>query len=199
MGYQFIHYETYNATDARKEIGEGMRLPGFCPHVKNPQEPVILYGSTEGLADKIDALKSTTKRQITQKTRSGLIKTFERPLRDTEDVVLFGVASWPREWSQQNPRLYEKSKIKTLEKLKRDYGDQLEAVVFHDDEEHPHCYTRRQVRRTANGRRIARAAILTRPCGIGTSGQGIACRAEGNRPRTPHLSRLRHLQNQPME
>lgn len=140
MAYQFIHYETYNATEARKEIGEGMRLDGSCPHVASPQAPVILYGSTAGLADKVDALKSTTKRQITQKTRSGLVKTFERPLRDTEDVVLFGVASWPREWSQQNPRLYEQSKIKTLEKLKRDYGDQLEAVVFHDDEEHPHLH-----------------------------------------------------------
>lgn len=140
MAYQFIHYETYNATEARKEIGEGTRLEGFCPHVQNPQEPVILYGSTAGLADKVDALKSTTKRQVTQKTRSGLIKTFERPLRDNEDVVLFGIASWPREWSQQNARLYEQSKIKTLEKLKSYYGDQLQAVVFHDDEEHPHLH-----------------------------------------------------------
>lgn len=140
MGYQFIHYETYNATDARKEIGEGMRLPGFCPHVKNPQEPVILYGSTEGLADKIDALKSTTKRQITQKTRSGVVKTFERPLRDTEHVALFGLVSWPREWSEQNPRLFKESQKKTLKKLQKDFGDQLVAVVFHDDEPHPHLH-----------------------------------------------------------
>jgi hypothetical protein len=140
MAYQFIHYETYNATEARKEIGEGMRLEGSCPHVENPQKPTVLYGSTDGLADKIDALKASTKRQITQKTRSGEVKTFERPLRDSENVALFGVVSWPREWSQQNPRLFEESKKKTLNKLKKDFGGQLQAVIFHDDEDHPHLH-----------------------------------------------------------
>lgn len=140
MSYQFIHYETYNAVEARKELGEGMRLPGFCPHVQKPQPPTILYGSTDGLADKIDALKASTKRQITQKTRSGEVKTFERPLRDSENVVLFGIASWERKWSEKNPRLYEESKKKTVQKLIRDYGDQLQAVAFHDDEEQPHLH-----------------------------------------------------------
>lgn len=140
MSYQFIHYETYNAVEARKELGEGMRLPGFCPHVQNPQPPTILYGSTDGLADKIDALKASTKRQITQKTRSREVKTFERPLRDSENVVLFGIASWERKWSEKNPRLYEESKKKTVQKLIRDYGDQLQAVAFHDDEEQPHLH-----------------------------------------------------------
>ena len=140
MAYQFIHYETYNATEARKEIGEGTRQPGFCPHVLNPQQPTILYGSTDGLADKIDAAKASARRLITQKTRSGEVKTFERPLRDTENVVLFGVASWERGWSEKNPRLYEESKKKVLKKLQRDYGDQLQAVVFHDDEEQPHLH-----------------------------------------------------------
>jgi len=140
MGYQFIHYETYSASDARKEIGEGTRQPGFCPHVQNPQPPTVLYGSTDGLADKIDAAKASTKRLITQKTRSGQVKTFERPLRDTEHLVLFGIASWERTWSEKNPRLYEESKKKTVEKLKRDFGDQLQAVLFHDDEEQPHLH-----------------------------------------------------------
>jgi hypothetical protein len=140
MAYQFIHYETYNAIEARKEINEGLRAEGFCPHVHNPQEPQILYGKTEGLADKIDALKASTKRQVTQLTRSKVLKTFERSIRDSEDVVLFGIASWPRKWSEENPRLYAESKNKTVEKLKKQYGNQLQAVVFHDDEEHPHLH-----------------------------------------------------------
>lgn len=140
MAYQFIHYETYNAEEARKAIGEGTRLDGFCPHVPNPQPPTVLYGSTEGLADKIDALKASTKKQVTQKTRSGQVKTFDRPLRDSENVCLFGVASWGREWSEANPRLFEQSKKMTVAKLRKDYGDQLQAVVFHDDEEHPHLH-----------------------------------------------------------
>ena len=140
MSYQFIHYETYNAVEARKEIGEGTRLAGFCPHVSAPQPPTILYGSTDGLADKIDALKASTKRRITQRTRSGEVKTFERPLRDSENVALFGVVSWERSWTEKNPRLYEESKKKTVEKFKRDFGDQLQAVVFHDDEDQPHLH-----------------------------------------------------------
>ena len=140
MAYQFIHYETYNATEARKEIGEGTRLAGFCPHVAKPQQPKILYGSTQGLANKIDVAKASARRLVTQRTRSGEVKTFERPLRDTENVVLFGVASWERTWSEQNPRLYEESKKKTVKKLIRDYGDQLQAVVFHDDEDQPHLH-----------------------------------------------------------
>lgn len=140
MAYQFIHYETYNAADARRAIGEGMRQPGFCPHVANPQPPEVLYGSTVGLADKIDAAKASARRLITQKTRSGEVKTFERPLRDNENVVLFGVASWERTWSEKNPRLYQESKKKTLAKLQRDFGDQLQAVVFHDDENQPHLH-----------------------------------------------------------
>ena len=140
MAYQFIHYETYNATEARKEIYEGTRQPGHCPHVANPQAPSILYGSTDGLADKIEAAKASAKRLITQKTRSGEVKTFERPLRDTENVALFGIASWERGWSEKNPRLYQESKKKTVAKLIRDYGDQLQAIVFHDDEDQPHLH-----------------------------------------------------------
>jgi hypothetical protein len=140
MAYQFIHYETYNAVEARKAINEGMRVEGSCPHVQHPSQPTILYGSTEGLADKIDALKSSTKRQVTQRTRSGQIKTFERSLRDNEDVVLFGVVSWGREWTKENPRLFKESQKKTLDKLKRDLGTQLQAVIFHDDEEQPHLH-----------------------------------------------------------
>jgi hypothetical protein len=99
-----------------------------------------LYGKTEGLADKIDDLKASTKRQVTQLTRSKVLKTFERSIRENEDIVLFGVMSWPRQWTEANPRLYAESKLKALEKLKKDYGTQLQAVIFHDDEEHPHLH-----------------------------------------------------------
>jgi len=138
--YQFIHYETYNAAEARNIINEGLRVVGFAPHVQNPQKPKIMYGSVDNLADKIDVLKNKTKRKITQKTRSGEVKTFDRSIRDTEDVCLFGVISWPREWAETNPRLYEISKKLAIDKLKKDYGNQLEAVILHDDEAHPHLH-----------------------------------------------------------
>ena len=140
MAYQFIHYETYNATEAARIIGEGLRYPENSPHVRSPRPPEILYGSTEGLAAKLVALQSTTKRQVTQKTRSGEVKTIARALRDTEHVFLAGVVSFPRVWSEENPRLFEQGKKKSIEELKRRYGSQLKAVIEHDDEENPHLH-----------------------------------------------------------
>ena len=140
MAYQFIHYETYSASDARRVIAEAVRIPENSPHVRKPQPPVFLYGSTKGLADKIDELAASTKMLITQRTRSGEVKTFERALRPDAAVFLAGVVSLPREWSEQNPRLFEKAKKDTLKELKRRYGEQLQAAIFHDDEEHPHIH-----------------------------------------------------------
>lgn len=140
MAYQFIHYETYSASDARRVIAEAVRIPEHSPHVRQPQNPVFLYGQTKGLADKIDALAASTKTQVTQRTRSGDIKTFERALREDAAVFVAGVVSFPREWSEQNPRLFAKAKKDTLTELKRRYGDQLQAVILHDDEEHPHIH-----------------------------------------------------------
>lgn len=140
MAYQFIHYETYSASDARRVIAEAVRIPEHSPHVRQPQKPVFLYGSAAGLADKIDALAASTKTLVTQRTRSGEVKTFERALRPDASVFLAGVVSLPREWSEQNPRLFAKAKKDTITELQRRYGDQLQAVIFHDDEEHPHIH-----------------------------------------------------------
>ena len=140
MAYQFIHYETFNASDARRVIGEAVRIPENSPHVRKPKPPEFLFGQAAGLADKIEALAASTKMLVTQRTRSGEVKTFERALRPDAAVFLAGVISFPREWSEQNPRLFEKAKKDSLKELKRRYGDQLQAAIFHDDEEHPHIH-----------------------------------------------------------
>lgn len=140
MAYQFIHYETFSASDARRVIGEAVRIPENSPHVRKPQPAEFLFGQAAGLADKIEALAASTKMLVTQRTRSGEIKTFERALRPDAAVFLAGVVSFPREWSEQNPRLFEKAKKDTLKELKRRYGEQLQAAIFHDDEEHPHIH-----------------------------------------------------------
>lgn len=140
MAYQFIHYETYKASDARRVIAEAVRIPENSPHVRKPEKPVFLYGKAAGLADKIDALAASKRIAVTQRTRSGEVKTFERGLRPDSHVFLAGVVSFPREWSDQNSRLFAKAKKDTVEELKRRYGDQLQAVIFHNDEEHPHMH-----------------------------------------------------------
>lgn len=140
MTYQFIHYETYNEQDAQDVINENMRVPGFCPHVDNPKPPKILYGSAEGLGESLKKMRAETKRRVTQKTRSGQIRTIERAIRDNENICLFGVISFGREWTEKNPRLSKECIQASIEKLKLKYGDQLKAVIFHDDEEHPHLH-----------------------------------------------------------
>jgi Plasmid recombination enzyme len=140
MTYQFIHYETYNEEDAKNVINENMRVPGFCPHVFNPKTPAILYGSAEGLGETLKKMRAETKRSVTQKTRSGQIRTYDRAIRDNEHICLFGVISFGREWTEKNPRLSKECIDACIEKLKAKYGDQLKAVIFHDDEEHPHLH-----------------------------------------------------------
>ena len=140
MAYQFIHYETYSASDARRVIGEAVRIPENSPHVRKPEPPVFLFGQAAGLADKIEALAASTKMLVTQRTRSGEVKTFERALRPDAAVFLAGVISFPREWSEQNPRLFAKAKKDAVKELNRRYGDQLQTAIFHDDEEHPHIH-----------------------------------------------------------
>lgn len=140
MAYQFIHYETFNEKDAGEVINENMRVPGFCPHVENPKPPKILYGSAEGLEEKLKKMRAETKRSVTQKTRSGELKTFKRSIRENEHICLFGVISFGREWTEKNPRLSKECINACIEKLKAKYGDQLKAIIFHDDEAHPHLH-----------------------------------------------------------
>lgn len=140
MAYQFIHYETYNEKEAIENIKEGLRVPGFCPHVKNPQPPTILLGNPDTLIDELQNLKQTTKRQIEQKTKKGELKLIERKIRDNERIVLFGIFSFPRKWSEDNPRLKRECQEEALEKLKLMYGHQLKVALFHDDEEQPHVH-----------------------------------------------------------
>jgi len=100
-----------------------------------------LFGQAKGLADKIDALAASKTTLVTQRTRSGEVKTFERALRPDAAVFLAGVVSFPREWAEQNPRLLTKAKKDVVEELQRRYGDQLQAAIFHgEDEENPHVH-----------------------------------------------------------
>lgn len=140
MAYQFIHYETYNLKEAIDNIKEGLRIPGHCPHVKNPEPPTIILGNPENFIDEIQDLKQTTKRRVEQKTKKGELKTIERKIRDNERIVLFGIFSFPRKWSEDNPRLKRECQEEAIEKLKLMYGDQLKVVLFHDDEAEPHVH-----------------------------------------------------------
>ena len=51
-----------------------------------------------------------------------------------------GVASFPREIAEKDPDLYARWESLTVAYLQGKYGDNLRAVVMHNDEEQPHIH-----------------------------------------------------------
>lgn len=142
--YQFIHVESYGRVSAKKKlnfndetkgrnvkeiIGEVTRRPGYCDHVEDPGEPIILYGvnprELEALTD--DYFNNT------KLVNSNGVK---RGLRKDSHVLLAGVVSLNREVEE----IWEDYKKDAIDWLKKKYGDSLKCVVEHTDEGHPHLH-----------------------------------------------------------
>jgi len=150
--YQFIHINTYARTASKKIkptaaknpidadvkrsaseiISEALRDAGNCPHVENPEKPTFLEGSEQELRGLLDEIEQNIEKS--HKLNGG------RRLRADAHVLLAGVASFPRELAESEPKTFEKWRENTLFFLKDKYGEALRAVVFHDDEEHPHIH-----------------------------------------------------------
>lgn len=136
MSYQFLHIEGYARTGSKQHgqprkwsaqdiADEAMREPDACPHVEQPQPPVVLYGCTPDKAAKMahdwaDVSKDAKGRKL---RRDGL-------------VMLAGVVSLPSELRHDWPRFREA----TVAWLKRQYGERLRSVIEHTDEAHPHLH-----------------------------------------------------------
>ena len=136
MSYQFLHVECYarqgsqqgkgpRKWSAREIAAEAMREPDACPHVEQPQPPVVLYGCTPAEAAKMahdwaDGSKDAKGRKL---RRDGL-------------VMLAGVVSLPSDQRHDWPRFREA----TVAWLKQQYGERLRSVVEHTDEAHPHLH-----------------------------------------------------------
>ncbi len=142
MGYQFIHYNKYNCKKAIGIIAEVMRTPGFCSHVEkkplDPKPPIIHFVDEKTLL----ALPSALAEQVKGTRREYMLngKKVSRGLRADSLVLMAGVVSFPRELAEDSPSMWDFAKRKTIEKLKREYGSQLIAVLEHTDEPHPHLH-----------------------------------------------------------
>jgi len=142
--YQFIHIESYGKVSAKKKlnynnetkgrnvsdiIGEVTRKKGYCDHVEQPEEPVVLYGiNPEELEVLTDNYFNNTK--LTNN------KGISRGLRKDSHVLLAGVISLNRECEG----FWEDYKNDSINWLKEKYGDKLKCVVEHKDESHPHIH-----------------------------------------------------------
>ena len=151
-GYQFLHVEAYareestkqrtqtkknaNGTFSSKEVskgkrgnvrwimGEAGREEDSCYHIENPQPPIILLGDLEEVEQEANEWAENSK------------DAQGRKLRKDAHCLLAGVISLPRSEEKQ----WDKFKAKSIEWLKEKYKDNLQCVIEHQDEAHPHLH-----------------------------------------------------------
>ena len=133
--HQFIHINSYSLTTPKKAkegghsvksiVGEANRVPGNHPHVPNPLPPVLLHGKP------LEILESTC-----EEWASTMTDAKGRKLRKDALCLVAGVVSAPAEIGEGWPAFRDES----VAWLKRKYGDQLQTLVEHTDEDQPHIH-----------------------------------------------------------
>lgn len=133
--HQFIHINSYSLTTPKKTkegghsvrsiVGEANREPGNHPHVKNPQPPVLLHGKP------LELLESTC-----ETWASSMTDAKGRKLRKDALCLVAGVVSAPAEIGEG----WQAFRDDSVAWLRKKYGDQLQTVVEHTDEDQPHLH-----------------------------------------------------------
>lgn len=140
MSYQFMHAESFSRSTPKKQnknktpklniagvMAEATRQPGNHPHVDEPSPPILIYGNPPELIE-----------QKCEDWAAGTLDAKGRAPRKDALCLLAGVFSMPRE--ETTPEAWEKVKKDAIKWLEAKYGDRLQTVLEHTDEEHPHCH-----------------------------------------------------------
>lgn len=122
---------TKGKASVRDVIAEALRNDDHCNHVEAPEPPTFLVGD---LGDMLAIIPEIERRSAEEKERTG------RAPRKDMHVMLAGVASYPRALADSDPKGYERWEKATVKWLQKKYGDNLRAVLRHDDEAHPHIH-----------------------------------------------------------
>jgi hypothetical protein len=133
--HEFIHINSYSLTTPKKAkegghsvksiVGEANRVPGNHPHVKEPLPPVLLHGKP------LDDLEQTC-----ESWAASMTDAKGRKLRKDALCLVAGVVSAPAEIGDG----WQAFRDESVAYLKRKYGDQLQTVVEHVDEDQPHIH-----------------------------------------------------------
>lgn len=133
--HQFIHINSYSLTTPKKAkegghsvrsiVGEANRELGNHPHVKEPLPPVLLHGKP------LDDLEQTC-----ESWASSMTDASGRKLRKDALCLVAGVVSAPAEIGDG----WEAFRDASVAWLQKKYGDQLQTVVEHVDEDQPHIH-----------------------------------------------------------
>lgn len=147
MGPQFAHIQTFSRKEnpagqcVDQVLGEAGREPEYSSHVDTPEPPVILYGvDLEELRNRHDQMIEEAATVV--KTKKG---TRRRAIRVDRHTLMTAVASYPLTYEQigddpdELARL-EAWKVANIAYLEKRFGAQLQTVLEHTDEAHPHIH-----------------------------------------------------------
>ena len=135
--FQFVHMNSYSRTLSKKAshakwnaqdiVNEATRVPGcFDKNITDPQPPIHVYGkSIDELLGTLDTWADGTKDALGRATRKDAV------------CLLAGVFSVP---DGTPPEQWNKVKADAIAWAIDKYGDRLETVLEHTDEENPHCH-----------------------------------------------------------
>jgi hypothetical protein len=143
MGSQFVHIEAYGRRPSKRKINgrsmqgiayEAERRPGYCDHVSEPKEPVLLQGCQPSEAVRVAAERAQE-----------AVDADNKKLRIDALVFLAGVASFPTRWETVREDKAEKKRLRAwlgylIAFLNEHYGDALCYILLHIDEPYPHVH-----------------------------------------------------------
>lgn len=139
MSFQFAHLETFSrkankAGQNTKFIFDEVtrRNPEACRHVENPEPPGLVYGMS------VDDLEALHDKRCAE-TKMVNVKGQSRALRKDQHTLLTVVLSYPGN-AEEGIASYEEWERRSVEWLKRQYGDDLKTVIRHTDEANPHIH-----------------------------------------------------------
>lgn len=141
--YQFFHMSLYGRRPRRRGqahetiagiAAEAARLPGACPHVKEPKEPILVFGVSP-----LEAAKVADDRAQRARDAAG------KRLRCDGAALAACVASYPLRTAmvRDDPgalTTYFAWQGDVLAWLYSEFGASLLSVVAHWDEEYPHLH-----------------------------------------------------------
>jgi hypothetical protein len=130
VGLQFYHFDAFSRTESDSKAkkgksvysvaGEAERKPGYCDHVREPLEPVLLFGVSYAEVVKLAEYYAEN--------------TFDsrgRAVRKNGLCMIGGVISAPPDMTEKVWKVYKKA---CLEFLQKTWGDTLKSVIEHRDE-----------------------------------------------------------------
>ena len=129
-GIQFYHFEGYSRIESKSKAkkgnsiysiaGEAERTQGYCDHVEEPKEPVLLYGVSFS-----EVLK------VSENYAENTFDSMGRAVRINGLCAIFGVVSAPPDMSE---KVWAEYKKLIIEFLKETWGSNLKSIIEHIDE-----------------------------------------------------------------